>query len=351
MVYEKLDSFILPCEAKKVKKSRALNALFRLDKDIKVRTGLDMVKRKQYRLRGGDVIDVEEFHDGNYGAPGKARAKRKKPTEEQIRKANMQTKMRLCRQRMLQYFRSGDLFATWTYEVRNRPPDMKAALRDFQDAMRIVRREYKKRGQQLFWIRNIEQGTKGAWHIHLLINEIGDTASIIQKAWKKGGTWVTEVKNSKFYDEDCSKLASYLTKDEHTVEKKEDGTDAKPKLRSANYMTSRNMPLPEPKVRKLVRWRDEPNPKRGYYIAQIFEGINPVTGYPYRRYTQIRIKRRNDDGCRTPVRRKRKRRAAQSDAKDRIRVGVHHKKRENSDTGTVRGQRGNIQCSHIADDC
>ena len=38
MVYEKLDKFILPCVTGKVKKSRALNALFRLDKDIKVRT-------------------------------------------------------------------------------------------------------------------------------------------------------------------------------------------------------------------------------------------------------------------------------------------------------------------------
>ena len=100
-----------------------------------------MVKRKQYRLRGGDVIDVEEFHDGNYGAPGKTRTKRKKPTEEQIRKNNMQTKMRLCRQRMIQYFRSGDLLATWTYEVKNRPSDMKAALKGFsgRDADRKAR--------------------------------------------------------------------------------------------------------------------------------------------------------------------------------------------------------------------
>lgn len=26
-----------------------------------------MVKRKRYRFRQGDVIDVEEFHDGRYG--------------------------------------------------------------------------------------------------------------------------------------------------------------------------------------------------------------------------------------------------------------------------------------------
>ena len=141
-----------------------------------------MVKRKRYRFRQGDVIDVEEFHDGRYGGPGTGRAKRAKPTEEQMRAVNAQNKAKRCRQRMLEYFKEGDIFATWTYEVRNRPPDMQAALKDFQKAMRYVRREFKKRGYEVFWIRNIERGTKGAWHIHLVINEIGDTASIITKA-------------------------------------------------------------------------------------------------------------------------------------------------------------------------
>ena len=59
---------------------------------------------------------------------------------------------------------------------------MQAALKDFQKAIRKVREEYRKRNYELFWIRNIERGTKGAWHIHLIINEIGDTASILKKA-------------------------------------------------------------------------------------------------------------------------------------------------------------------------
>lgn len=253
-----------------------------------------MVKRKRYRFRHGDVIDVEEFHDGRYGGPGAGRAKRAKPTEEQMRAVNAQNKAKRCRQRMLEYFREGDIFATWTYEVRNRPPDMQAALKDFQKAMRYVRREFKKRGYEVFWIRNIERGTKGAWHIHLVINEIGDTASIITKAWTKGGTWSIEIKNSKYYDEDFTKLANYMTKDEHTTEEKKDGKPGKPRLSEANYNTSRNMPLPEPKVDKLQRWKKEPKPKKGYYIAKIHEGINPVTGYKYRRYTMIRLKRRRE---------------------------------------------------------
>ena len=165
-------------------------------------------------------------------------------------------------------------------------------MKDFQAALRKVRREYKKRGKPLFWIRNIERGTKGAWHIHLIVNEIGDSASIVEKAWTKGGTWITEIKKSKFYDEDFTSLASYITKDEHSVETKADDTPGKPRLREASYNTSKNMPLPEPHVDKLVRWKKEVKPKKGYYIARIWEGINPKTGYKYRRVTQIRLNRR-----------------------------------------------------------
>lgn len=248
------------------------------------------VKRKTYNLCGGDILDVEEFHDGNYGAPGKERKKKRKPTPEQMQAVNAANKQKRCRQRLLQYFDHGDCFATWTYEPRNRPPDMEHALKDFQKAIRYVRAEYKKRGRELFWIRNIERGTKGAWHIHLVVKEIGDTASILQRAWSHGGTYTEEIRKSeKVYDEDFTKLASYMTKDEHSRDRKKDGSPGAPRLKEANYGTSRNMPLPEPKVDMLLRWKSEPKPKKGYYLLNVHEGINPVTGFKYRRYTMMRL--------------------------------------------------------------
>lgn len=250
------------------------------------------IKRKRYSYKGGDIEDIEEYHDGKYGDPGGKRLKKRKATPEDMIRVNKWNKEKRCRQRLLCYFKPGDLFITWTYRVDARPPDMAEALKDFQKAMRYVRREYKKRGYRVFWIRNIERGTRGAWHIHLIINEIGDSASIIQKAWDKGGVWIETLKQFKYYDEDFSKIAAYITKDEHSVETKADGTPGKPRLREASYNTSRNMPLPEPHVDKLVRWKKEVKPKKGYYIARIWEGINPKTGYKYRRVTKIRLNRR-----------------------------------------------------------
>lgn len=253
-------------------------------------------KRKEYRLRGGDIIDREEFPDIRHGSPGGKRLEKKKPTKEDMQKVNAANKERKARQRLLEYFNPGDVWATWTYLVEERPASMAAAVDDFGRAMRIVRREYKKRNRELFWIRNIEKGTKGAWHIHIIVNEIGDTASIIQKAWKKGGTWFTEIRKSKFYDEDFSNLSNYITKDENTQEKKKDGSLAKPRIAESSYNTSRNMPLPKPRVQKLVRWQKEPKPIKGYYIARIHEGINSKAGFKYRHYTMIRLKPRKDTG-------------------------------------------------------
>lgn len=98
------------------------------------------------------------------------------------------------------------------------------------------------------------------------------------------------IKNEpKVYDEDFTKLAEYMTKDEHTREEKKDGTPGKPRIREASYNTSRNMPLKKPHVDKLQRWKREVKPRKGYYIVSAYEGINPVTGYKYRRYVMARF--------------------------------------------------------------
>lgn len=251
-----------------------------------------MIIRKKNTYRNGDIIDVAEYPDGRYGARGMPRKKKKKPTREQMRQVNHWNKVRRCREYLLGYFNSGDTLATFTYQPGKRPEDMEGALKDFRKAAGCIRREYRERGYELFWIRNIEKGTRGAWHIHMVVNDIPDTGNILKKAWKKGHIHQIAIKDSdKFYDEDFMKLAEYLTKDEYTREEKKDGTLGKPRLKETSYSHSRNMQLVPPKKDKLRRWKREVKPKEGYYIARIWEGINPATGYKCRRYTMIRLNR------------------------------------------------------------
>lgn len=249
-------------------------------------------KRKTTRLRRGDILAVEEYHDGRYGAPGMPRQKRRKPTKEDMQRVNAMNKAKICQYRLLQYFTEGDYFATLTYRVDARPPDMETAKKHWTDLRKYITKEYRKRGEPLFWIRNIERGTRGAWHIHMAITRITDTARILEEAWEHGGVYITQIKKSKYYSEDFAELAAYLTKGEHTREKKTDGSEAAPRIKEASYSTSRNMPLPEPRPERLVRWKKEVKPKKGYYIARIHEGINQKTGYKYRKYILIRLNRR-----------------------------------------------------------
>lgn len=80
----------------------------------------------------------------------------------------------------------------------------------------FCKKEYKKRGQELRWIRNIECTPSGNWHIHVVLNRIPDTDLIIAAAWKHG-----KVRNKQLLYEkgEFRKLAQYVTKNEKTQKK------------------------------------------------------------------------------------------------------------------------------------
>jgi len=235
---------------------------------------------KRYRL--GNVIEVEQYHTGRYGAPGQGRKKKKKPTPEQVARINQANKEKICRRKLRAHFNVGDYFTDLTYAKDARPPDMEAAKQHFREFMRIVRREYRKRGRELKWIRNIEVGQRNAWHVHLVINRIPDTDLIIRKAWKQGKVIIQNLTP----DGEFKKLAEYITKSPVTEER----------LIESDYSSSRNLPITEPEKRVYKRWKTwKENPKipEGWYldIDSLFEGENPVTGYPYRTYSLFRIQR------------------------------------------------------------
>ncbi len=299
-----------------------------------------MIIRKTSTYRQGDIIDVSEYPDGRYGAEGMTRKKKRKPTPEQMRLVNHWNKVRRCREYLLRYFCKGDTFVTFTYQMKERPPDMAGAMKDFKKAADYIRREYRKRGYELFWIRNIEKGTRGAWHIHMVVNDIPDTGNILKKAWEKGYIHQIAIKDdNKWNDEDFVKLAEYLTKDEYTREEKEDGTKGKPRIRESSYSHSRNMQLVPPKKDKLQRWKREVKPRKGYYITRIQEGTNPATGYKYRRYTMIRLNRSVKDDESNHIHNNHTGRTRNKAGKIRGSGRVHQKKRGPGNQGGIRGRK------------
>lgn len=240
------------------------------------------ITKKTYRFM--NAIEVEEHLSGRYGAPGQEREKRKKPTPEQMKKINQKNKEKWCRRKMRQWFCRNDLWVTLTWAPDCRPPDMKTAKKQFGRWIRNVRERYKRRGYVLRWIRNIEVGTKNAWHIHILVTRIPDTDLIIADTWPYGTVDMTPChKRGNF-----RKLAAYLTKTPET----------EPRLKESSYDASRNMPLRKPETKQLRRWRtqDKIRIPKGFYMDEdsYHEGINPITGFPYREYTLLRIREKEE---------------------------------------------------------
>ena len=115
-------------------------------------------KRKTYRYK--NAVEIEEYHTGRYGAPGQERKGKSKPTPEQMEKVNQRNKEKTCRRKLRKWFREEDPYLTLTYARQERPPDMKMAKKQFEKFVDCVRKEYRKRGAVLRWIRNIEGGDK-----------------------------------------------------------------------------------------------------------------------------------------------------------------------------------------------
>ena len=229
-------------------------------------------------------IEIYEYLDGRYGAPGEKRGKRKGASPEQVKKRNQWNRERKARHKLKTWFRENDYLVLLTYRRDARPADMKAAKSDFARALRIIREEYGKRGYKTRWMRNIEVGPRGAWHVHLVLNRIPDTDLIIKRAWPHGGATFKHL-----YEEGgFAKLAGYITKTPETAGRYGESSV------ETSYSASRNLPVKEPKKKKLMRWPKKPGEREGFYLDKesFHEGTNPATGCRYRYYTLVRINRR-----------------------------------------------------------
>lgn len=241
-------------------------------------------KKKTYKFR--NAIEIEEYHTARYGAPGQERQDKRNPTPEQMERQNQYNREKKARRKLREHFDVNDYFSCLTYRKEERPPDMATAKKHFTDFMKEVRKQYKKRGAPVKWMRNIEVGTKNGWHIHIIINRIPDTDIILKNAWKYG-----KVKNELLYEKgEFAELAAYITKTPKTDSR----------LQEADYSASRNLPIPKPEEKIYRHWKTwkEPRIPKGYYLDKnsYHEGKNPVTGYKYRTYTLIRTQRETRKG-------------------------------------------------------
>ena len=261
-----------------------------LDYDIKVRGDAgEMYIKKTYGM--GWAKWVQKYYPGNYGAPGVPRLPKKKATPMDIARQNERNRIRKVQLLIMANFREGDWHLVLKYKPDARPADpdeAKAIIKKFLDNMRNA---YKKAGYQFKYIYVTEKGKRGAYHHHLIIQDIAEpglnTKKMVMKFWPHGNRAFIPL----YEDGEFENLSAYIVKKE-----------TKEESRGCSYSRSRNLALPrvekEPVYSK--RWRREPKPEKGWYIVpdSVVNGINPVTGYPYQHYMMVKIPEGSGKACR-----------------------------------------------------
>lgn len=238
-----------------------------------------------------DSIEVEIKYAGNYGAKGERRAKKVKATPEQIRQQNQRNKEKRMRRLIKANFSKGDLWLTLKYKKGDRPhvSQVKKDLKKFID---LMRRRYKKEGEEFKFIYRLEVGKMGGIHIHMIVPRIRGADIDIQEAWKHG-----RVNYESLDDGDYKELAAYITKMPDEESYKQISLFPKEERREfIKYSSSRNLirPVPERKEfkRKTVRkiLLEGIKATKGYFIDKdsIQIGINKFTGMSYIHYTEKR---------------------------------------------------------------
>lgn len=244
-----------------------------------------MKKRKRYKREQrtwffDNSIEIDRVRTGNYGARGKKRQKRKKPTPEQIALQNQANKKRKLRRIIKENFKENDYWVLLTY-LKGYRTDVKEAKKDFKKFIRKLRREYRKRGYELKWIVRSEVGGKGAAHHHLLVNRIHDGDILIKECWKSiEGAGFPSFKPT--YEEGgFDGLAYYITK------------SAEDEKAYSNYSRSRNLKIPEPEIQRALKKEMTEYPKAppGWYVDEnsVSMGTNPITGYEYQHFIMYKL--------------------------------------------------------------
>ena len=204
--------------------------------------------------KAGVTIEIRKYYSSRYQKAGIKRGKRKKPTTEEQWLINYREAARKLTRKINHNFHPGDYHVVLDYAPGYKPGSWEEMKEDIQKFLRLIRREYKKAGITLKYIRVMEKGKKGARHHHLIMNEI--PVKIIRKCWEKGRVHINPLDDTGQY----RKLAEYFLK--YTDQAVKDGELKK------RWDSSKN--LKEPEIKKKIvskrYFKDSVKVKKGYYL-------------------------------------------------------------------------------------
>ncbi len=236
-------------------------------------------------IRAGDTLEVIETFPGRLGS-GFTREGYTGSTPLAQEKYNEKLRIRELTRIINENFGEDDYHLVLTYE-RGKRPDSETAKLFCRQFTRRLTTLYRKRGEELRFVKVHAFGEKGALHHHLIINNAEKV-----KVSEINALWEFSKKPQYFamYEGgDYSWLAAYLVKQCKT------GLTPGEKLNSKAWSCSRNIRKPvlmkDTEINK-ISWKEPPQAKAGYFIDidSIDAGVNEFNGRPYLFYRQIRRK-------------------------------------------------------------
>lgn len=237
---------------------------------------LEVVKTKK-------TIHTRKYYTYRYYSKGEKRRKKEKASPEKMKENNFRNRVRKLTWILEDNFDTGDLLVRLSYKREMKPKDKKDMQQKIKKFLRKMRNAYEKEGKEFKYVQVFEIGKRGAWHHHLVVNNID--IRIIQKCWEFGYIHTVPLDDTGEY----GKMAEYLLK----FSGKSIG-----KYTGKSYTKSRNLTIPKPK-KKVISGRDafskRIQPKKGYWIPRdmIREGTTGE-GYRFLEYVQIKTERSRD---------------------------------------------------------
>lgn len=239
----------------------------------------------------GDVIESSKYTNGRFGIreiKEKAPSQRSTP-EEQLKWQSKQAVKKVWRLlRNKANFSPGDMWVTLTYPPKTKP-DSETVKKHISELLKRLRRAYKKAGKECKYIYSVGRGTRGAIHLHFVLNKF-DT-EFISTTWQNivnGGEWVHVHVEHLDRSRNWHKVASYIIKNGEETFLSDD-----PIIRQ-RFSASRN--LASQKVKAHIvhakTWAKNPPEKDGYYIDKnlSYDGVNRY-GYPMQYTVYVKIQR------------------------------------------------------------
>lgn len=162
----------------------------------------------------GSVVTIRRYHTLRYNCKGEKRSERKEVTTAAQEEINHRVASRKLAAKMNANFTDETgMLVTYTYAKSSRPPTIEDMLVDIRNLLKNLRKEFK--GKTLRYIYVKEVGSKGACHVHMIM-DICDIRAL-KKCWKHGFVHVKPLDSNNDYTRIAEYFIKYVDKTEKTL--------------------------------------------------------------------------------------------------------------------------------------